>query len=74
MFKKPTLEAFLATYTHSIEVVRSKKARAISLRIYIGGQVRLRLPSRINDRIAIKFLTDRNSWLTEVLNQKKLVR
>ena len=74
MFKKPTLEAFLATYTHSIEVVRSKKARAISLRIYIGGQVRLRLPSRMRDSIAINFLTDRNSWLTEVLDKKRIVR
>lgn len=57
--------------TYSIEVVRSRKARRISLRVTATGEVRLTIPWWQPRGLALRWAEGRREWIEAALERQK---
>ena len=56
---------------YAIEVVRSRRARRISLRVLVGGRVRLTIPWWQPKGVALRWAESRHDWIVAALERQK---
>lgn len=56
---------------YTIEVVRSRKARRVSLRVLAGGSVRLTIPWWQPKGVALRWAESRHEWIVAALERHK---